>query len=383
MMSVDRERDLIFLPTATAGPNFFGGLRPGDNRYANSVVALRGSTGQVVWHFQTLHHDVWDLDLPAQPILVDIEKDGQSVPAVVQVTKQSLIFILHRETGEPIFPVEERPVPTDGVPGEILSPTQPFPTVQPAIGLTGISPDDAWGLTLWDKAECRDKLTAQRSGDLYTPPSLIGTITPGIGQLNWGGAAFDPASNLLIAPVTKIPRYLRLIPVSEVDPELLKSPMAGMPSGIPGRIEGTDYTASYGPLLSSFGVPCIAPPWGELVAVDLAEAEIKWRVPLGSIEKLAPFSLPLNWGTQVAGGPIITASGLIFIGATADEKFRAFDLDSGEELWKVTTPTASMATPMTYEADGRQFVVVASGGHLWQYSQDVADYVVAYALPKK
>ena len=159
--------------------------------------------------------------------------------------------------------------------------------------------------------------------------------------------------------------------------------MAGMPSGIPGRIEGTDYTASYGPLLSSFGVPCIAPPWGELVAVDLADAEIKWRVPLGSIEKLAPFSLPLNWGTQVAGGPIITASGLIFIGATADEKFRAFDLESGEELWKVTTPTASMATPMTYEIDGRQFVVIASGGHLWQYSQDVADYVVAYALPKQ
>ena len=190
-MSVDAERDLVFLPTATAGANFYGVHRPGDNRYANSVVAIRASTGEVVWHYQTLHHDVWDNDLPAQPILVDLEKDGQKIPVVVQLTKQSLLFVLHRDTGEPIYPVEERAVPTDGIPGEMLSPTQPFPTTLPALGSITISPDDAWGLTLWDKAECRQKIANWRSGDLYTPPSLQGTITPGVSQLNWGGAAFE------------------------------------------------------------------------------------------------------------------------------------------------------------------------------------------------
>ena len=382
MMSVDAERDLVFLPTATAGANFYGVHRPGDNRYANSVVALKGSTGEMVWHFQTLHHDVWDDDLPAQPILVDLEKDGQKIPVVIQLTKQSLIFVLHRETGEPIYPVEERPVPTNGIPGEVLSPTQPFPTAPPALGSTSISPDDAWGLTLWDKAECRQKIADWRSGDLYTPPTLQGTITPGISQLNWGGAAFDPASNILVAPLSRVPGYIRLIPLSEVDPDLLKGRTAGLPSGPPGRIEGTEYAAEFGPLLSSFGVPCTAPPWGELVAVDLGDATIKWRVPLGTLDKVAPFGMPLNWGTALAGGPIITGSGLIFIGATADEKFRAFDLETGKELWKISTPTASMATPMTYEVDGRQFVVIASGGHMWSYPQKIADYLVAYALPE-
>ena len=201
-------------------------------------------------------------------------------------------------------------------------------------------------------------------------------------MLNWGGAAFDPDTNLLITPISKTPGYIHLIPVSEVDPKLLKQRMAGMPSGPPGHIEGTDYAAEFGPLLSPFFIPCTAPPWGELVAVDLAEATIKWRVPLGTLEKLAPIPIPLNWGTPLAGGPIVTGSGLIFIGATADEKFRAFDLETGKELWKVSTPTASMATPMTYEVGGRQFVVIASGGHMWAYPQNIADYLVAYALPE-
>lgn len=383
MMSVDAERDLVFLPTATAGPNFYGGLRPGDNRYANSVVALRGSTGEVVWHFQTLHHDVWDLDLPAQPILVDLRIDGEMTPVVVQLTKQGLIFVLHRETGEPVFPVEERPVPTDGVPGEVLSPTQPFPTFLPPLVPTSISPDDAWGFTFYDKARCRELIDSFRYGDLYTPPSLQGTVfMPGIPVNNWGGGAFDPQAGVLILPVSRAAAFIRLTPVGEVDPVQLNSPMAGLPTGPPGHIEGTDYAAAYGPLLSPSFSPCTAPPWGELVGVDLVGGRISWRVPLGTLDKLAPVPIPLNWGTPLAGGPIVTASGLIFIGATADEKFRAFDITTGEELWKVETPTASMATPMTYEIDGHQFVVIASGGHMWQYPRNIGDYLLAYALPR-
>ncbi len=381
MMTVDQERDLVFLPTATAGPNFYGGDRPGDNRYANSVVAVRGSTGRVVWHFQTLHHDVWDLDLPAAPILADIAKDGVAAPVVIQLTKQGLTFVFHRETGEPYFPVEERPVPTDGVEGETLSPTQPFPTAPPPLAPLTISPDDAWGFTLYDRAQCRAKIEGLRTGSLYTPPSRQGTAirTPGVN--NWGGGAFVPGRNLLIAPVSLAPAFIRVLPVAEVDRQDLTHVMAGMPFGPPGRIEGTDMASQYGPLLSPLQAPCVAPPWAELVAVDMGEGKIKWRVPLGTLEKLVPGSLSLPFGTAIAGGPIATAGGLVFIGATMDEKFRAFDIDSGEELWSAATPTASMSTPMTYEVDGRQFVVVASGGHMWNYPQKVGDYLIAFALP--
>ena len=166
MMSADPKRGLVFLPTATAGPNNFGGLRPGDNRYANSVVALNATDGSVAWHFQVVHHDVWDLDLPSQPILVDLKRDGETIPVVIQLTKQGLIFVLHRETGEPVFPVEERPVPTDGVPGEVLSPTQPFPVKPAPLGRVGLTPDDAWGFTVFDRAACRRKLASFRTGGL-------------------------------------------------------------------------------------------------------------------------------------------------------------------------------------------------------------------------
>jgi quinoprotein glucose dehydrogenase len=381
MMSVDESRDLVFLPTSSASPDFFGGTRPGDNHYANSVVALRGATGQVAWHYQIVHHDVWDLDLPAQPILVDIRRDGRRIPVVVQLTKQGMIFVLHRETGEPVFPVEERSVPQDGVAGELLSPTQPVPIAPPRLVEPGIAPDDAWGFTLFDRGRCRQRIAAARRDHYYAPPSLQGTLMfPGMSVNNWGGAAFSPEHNLLIVPVNRAAVIRKLIPLDQIDPAVLAGPMAGL-MGQPGSLDGTGYAQQFEPLLSPLMSPCNAPPWGELAAVDLDAGQIVWRRNLGVLDKLIRLPIPLAWGTPLSGGPIVTASGLAFIGATMDERFRAFDVHTGQELWETATPTASMATPMTYEIEGRQFVVIASGGHMWQYPFKIGDWLMAYALP--
>ena len=384
MMSVDSERDLLFLPTASPAPNFWGAHRPGDNRYANSIVALRGSTGKVVWHFQVVHHDVWDRDMPSQPIVADIRTDGEVVPAVIQLSKSGMAFVFNRETGEPLFPIEERPVPTDGVPGEDLSPTQPFTVKPPPLVRQTLSPDDAWGFTFFDRNFCRQRIESLRHGSMYEPPSLRGTIMyPQVGGgSNWGGGAFDPQRNLLITPVSQIPYFIRLIPKEDVDPKLAKLPQAGAPMQVPGYIGGTPYALEQGPLMSPMFAPCTAPPWNMLVAVDMAVGEIKWKVPLGVLDKLMPVPVPLNWGTPSAGGPIVTAGGLIFIGATADSRIRAYDIDTGEELWQDQMPTSAMATPMTYEANGRQFVVIAAGGHSWYYPNGIDDYLLAYALPE-
>ncbi len=383
LMSVDEERDLVFLPTSSAAPNFFGGTRPGDNRYANSVVALRGATGEVAWHFQTIHHDVWDWDLPAQPMLVDIAREGRRVPAVVQLTKQGFVFVLDRETGRPLFPVEERGVPTDGVPGEELSPTQPFPAKPPPLLKTGISPDDAWGPTLWDRLQCRAWIASARTGGIFTPPSTHGWIMfPGTaGGPNWGGGAFDPSRNLLITSVSQVGMWLRLLDAGSVPAEREFDASAGAPQGRPARIQGTPYAIEQRILLGPSFMPCTPPPWSSLVAVDLAEGSIRWSVALGTIEKLSPLPIPLKWGSPSAGGAIATAGGLVFIGGAADQRIRAFDVDTGEELWSARTPTAAHASPMTYQAAGRQFLVIAAGGHMFINGAAIDDYLVAWALP--
>lgn len=381
MMSYDAARDLVFLPTASAAPDFFGGTRPGDNRYANSVVALHASTGAVAWHYQLVHHDVWDIDLPAQPMLVDLTLDGRQVPSVVQVTKMGLVFAFDRATGEPVLPIEERPVPGNGVPGEHLSPTQPFPATIPPLVRGGLTPEDAWGYTFLDRAVCRRMIAGARHGQYYLPPSLEGTVNfPGMAVTNWGGGGFDPQRQLLIVPVNRAATFTQLIPADEVDPAALAKPMAGL-MGNPGRLDGTPYAQVFKPLLSPFFSPCNPPPWGELVALDLATGKTRWRVPLGVLDKLVRLPLPLRWGTPTSGGPIVTAGGLVFIGATMDERFRAFDVESGEQLWEAPTPTAAMATPMTYEVNGRQFVAVAAGGHMWQYSFKIGDSLIAWRLP--
>jgi quinoprotein glucose dehydrogenase len=381
MLSADPGRGLLFLPTATAAPNNFGGNRPGDNRYANSVVALRAVDGSVAWHFQIVHHDVWDLDLPAQPMLVDLVRNGETVPVVIQLTKQGLIFVLHRDTGVPVFPVEERSVPTGGVPGEVLSPTQPFPTRPAPLGATKYTLEDAWGFTVFDRAACRRKLASFGRAGLYEPPGFDGTLLVASAN-NWGGAAFDPVRSLLVVPISQAPIYLRLKRTADVTPEELNQPRLG-PIGPPTAMAGTPYSFQFGPVLSPLFSPCTPPPWGELAAIDLAgDTRTQWRFTLGTLARLMPVPIPLPFGTPLAGGPTITAGGLVFIGASADEKFRAFDIDTGKKLWEVSTPASAMATPMTYEIAGRQFVVVAAGGHIVNGFRNVSDYVVAYALPR-
>jgi len=383
LMSVDEARDLVFLPTASAAPNFFGGTRPGDNRYANSVVALRGATGEVVWHFQTIHHDVWDWDVPTHPILVDVPIDGTPKPAVVQLTKQGLVFVLDRETGVPLIPVEERPVPTDGVPGEQLSPTQPFPVRPPSLVRSGITPDDAWGVTPWDRNSCKKWIASARTGPIYTPPSTDGWIMyPGTaGGMNWGGGAYDPRRNILVTSTSQVGMWLRLFKNDDVALEKDFDASAGAPQGRPAVIRGTPYALEQKILMSPSFMPCTAPPWSTLVAVDLAKGTIAWNVPLGTIEGLSPLPIPLEWGSPTAGGAIATAGGLVFIGATADRRIRAFDIDTGKVVWSQRTPVASHATPMTYEYRGKQYVVIASGGHMFINAADINDYLIAYALP--
>jgi quinoprotein glucose dehydrogenase len=383
MLSVDTDRGLLFVPTASPSPDFYGALRPGDNRYANSVVALDIASGKVVWHQQLVHHDVWDYDLPAQPILADITRGGESVPVVIQLTKMGMVFTFHRATGEPFFPIEERPVPQGGLPDEQLSPTQPFPVKPPPLVKHGISPDDAWGFTFLDRSACRKVIENSDHGEIYTPPSTRGTVlvpAPSGGH-NWGGGAYDSGRNLLITPVSQVGFVVRILPLDQVDPANDDHPMAGMPFGPPGSVNGTGYALQQRPFLSPMFSPCTAPPWAKLVAVDMTEGVIRWEVPLGVLDKLMPVPIPLKFGTPFSGGPIVTATGLVFIGATLDERVRAFDTETGEELWQIDTPTAANATPMTYMAAGRQFVVIAAGGHMFQYRDKISDYLLAFSLP--
>jgi quinoprotein glucose dehydrogenase len=381
ILSADPERSLVFVPTGSASPDFYGGERKGDNLYANSVVALRAATGEVVWHFQTTHHDLWDYDVPAQPVLVTVRRDGRDIPAVAQATKMGLVFVLDRDTGEPLFPVEERPVPQTDIPGEQTSPTQPFPVLPPPLAPHGLSPDDAWGLTFWDRGRCRERIAALRSDGIYTPPSLEGTIIfPGnAGGTNWGSAAFEPGRGLLVTNTSRIPTVVRLVPRADFDavqaanPGKEISPQAGTPYGM---------VREFDALLSPLGLPCNPPPWGTLVAVDLGSGAIRWEVPLGTVRDLAPVPVPIRWGTPNMGGPIVTAGGLVFIAATMDYYLRAFDVDTGEELWKGRLPAGGQATPMTYQLrpDGKQYVVIAAGGH-GRMGTALGDSIVAFALP--
>ncbi len=381
-MVADPERDLIFAPVASASPDFWGGERKGDNLYSSSIVALNAKTGKVVWHFQHIHHDIWDYDTSSPPMLIDITRNGEKIPAVVQNTKQGFSFVLNRETGVPVFGVEERPVPQNALAGEWLSPTQPFPVAPPPLVPQGLTPDDAWGFTWFDRRACRKKIESLRSEGIFTPPSTApgSVIYPGTaGGMNWGGPAFDPARKWMIVNTTNVPQVVILVPRKDIEGVVGINLEVG--NDVAAAL-GTPYGVRREWLLSPLGAPCVKPPWGELVAVDMENGSIKWRVPLGSIEKMLPLPIEWNLGTPNLGGPIVTAGGLIFIGATMDGYLRAFDVENGEELWKDEQPGGTQTTPMTYEAGGRQYVVMVSGHHLW-FGSPASDAVVAYSLPDR
>jgi quinoprotein glucose dehydrogenase len=302
----------------------------------------------------------------------------------VQNTKQGFVFVFDRTNGRPLFPIEERKVPQSGaLPGERLSPTQPFP-VKPAplVPIGPVKPEDAWGFTPWDRWKCREEIAKYRSEGIYTPPSEgAGTLlTPGsAGGANWGGAAYDPQRRTMFVNVNRVVQIVQMIPRKDI-PGVEGITLANGKDVA--AATGTPYGTHRSWLLSPWGAPCTAPPWGELVAVDLVSGDVKWRTPLGSIEKNLPIEFEWNLGTPNLGGPVVTAGGLIFIGATMDRVFRAFDADTGKMLWRHDMPAGTQATPMTYEVNGRQFVVMVTGHHLW-FGSKGGDEVIAFALPPK
>ncbi|MFK7830465.1 MAG: pyrroloquinoline quinone-dependent dehydrogenase [Congregibacter sp.] len=376
-MAVDEELGLVYLPTSSPSVDPYGVFRSEPIPYANAVVALKLTTGEVAWSFQTIHHDLFDYDLPAQPILFDLLRDGQSVPALAQITKTGFVFVFDRRDGTPLYPIEEVQVPLSFVAGELASATQPQPLRPAPFARKKLEKDALFGLLYFDRKACEKRFDELRYDGLFTPPSEQGTLQfpSSLGGGNWGGAALDPGSNVLIVKTSNVASTVTLIPadpeaVRPVGPpvEFLKKPL----NQTPYRLDGEFF-------LSPLGVPCTPPPWGELVAIDLNSAEHLWRRPLGR-NPVGPFETPASWGSPNVAGPIVTGGGLIFVGAGSDSTFRALDVRTGEELWADTDlPAPAMAVPMTYKSGGRQFVVVAAGGNGLAGTAQ-SDAIVAYWL---
>ena len=388
IISTDPDLNMIYLPTGNASPDYYGGHRKGLDYYNSSVVALNADTGEVVWHFKTVYHDVWDYDVPSQPTFYDIEKDGKIIKALAQTTKMGLVFLLNRETGEPIYPIEEREVPQGSLEGENLSKTQPFPTKPLPLNPINFDPDEAYGFTFWDRGYCKRTAKKLRNEGLYTPPSLQGSIhyPSAIGGNNWGGPAVDHSRNVMVVNTMNLASLIVMIPRADCDKSLDELAINDTQARFTAieQNEGIPYCnlRSMG-FFSPLGVPCTKPPWGTLTAVDLNTGDHLWNVPLGTSKDIAPF--PFWWikGAPNMGGPTVTASGVTFIAATSDYYLRAFNTETGEELAKFRLPTGGHATPMTYKnKDGRQFVVIAAGGH-WAIGTPASDHLIAFALPEK
>jgi quinoprotein glucose dehydrogenase len=329
-----------------------------------------------------VHHDLWDYDVASQPVLGTLRRDGAEVPAVIQGSKHGNLFVLERATGKPVFGVEERPVPKSDAEGEEAAPTQPFPLLPPPLVPQRLSAADAWGPTPEDREACRTKIEGLRSEGVFTPPSVQGTVAfpSNIGGMNWSSAAFDPARQLFVTNVNNFAMEVHLIPRDQYDARA-RANTSGELRAETSPQHGTPHGMSRELLRSPSRLPCSPPPWGSLVAVDLATGSIRWSVPLGTTADLLP-NAPVVHGTANLGGPIVTASGLIFVAAAMDNYLRAFDIDTGAELWKGRLPAGGQATPMTYRLrpDGKQFVVIAAGGH-GKLGTKLGDSLVAFALP--
>ena len=438
-MTVDDEAGIVFVPTGSASYDFYGANRAGDNLYANTLLALDATSGKKIWHYQLVHHDLLDRDLPAPPNLFTLTIDGNEVQAVAQITKTGQVFIFDRVTGEPLFPIENREVPLSDMPGEVSSPTQPFSSLPP-FSRQSVS-------EVFHYAPKRDslqaRLDAMRKRSIYEPPSIEGTLVfPGYdGGGEWGGAAYSPWDNYLIINSSQMAWTLEMVPAqathpgnnqylihcanchgadlaggefmgkipdlreisSRMNPEAISQVLLNGRGTMPafGHLEeekrdaivdflsGIDreneteqevtYVSSgYNRFLDDNGYPAISPPWGLLTAIDLEKEQIAWQVPLGEYEELTAKGIPQT-GTENYGGPVVTSTGLTFIAATADEKFRAFDTRTGELLWETQLPASGFATPSVYQAGGRQYIIIACGGS--KSGTKAGDSYVAYRLP--
>lgn len=444
--SMDEEREIVFAPTGSPSFDFWGGDRIGSNLFGNTIIALDANTGERIWHYQAVHHDLWDYDLPAPPVMATIEKDGKKIDVIAQTSKMGLLYVLDRETGEPIYPIEEVEVPESGLEGEQSWPTQPIPTVYPPFSRQKLTEEDLAVRSEDAHKEAKELWNTLKYEGMYTPPTVEGTLTfPGYhGGGEWGGPGIDPETGVLFVNANNLAWSPKIAPFVAETPgknlynmycsachggDLKGSDVFG---GVPGlqnvketmskdelftmitqgkgvmpafkelkkeevdklmaflRQEEKDtisemgewpypYTlGGHGRLKLKDGLPMIKPPWGQLTAIDLNKAEIKWQIPLGNIDSLNIPGHPIT-GTQNYGGPVITKSGLLFIAATADSKIRAFDTETGEKLWEADLPTSGGATPATYSVNGKQYIVIACGGG--REGAKSGDSYVAFALP--
>lgn len=381
----DAKLDIVYLPMGVTTPDIWGGNRtPEQERYASGLLALHASTGELAWFYQTAHHDLWDMDQPSQPTVADItDKDGKTVPVVYAPAKTGNLFVLDRRTGVPVVPAPETPVPQGAAPGDHVTPTQPFSqlTYRPSKNLTDA---DMWGATMYDQLVCRVMFHKLRYEGTFTPPSLQGTLVfPGnLGMFEWGGIAVDTDRQIAVANPIALPFVSRLIPRGPGNP-LEPVPGAkgsGTESGIQPQY-GVPYGVTINAFLSPLGLPCKQPAWGYISAIDLKTNEIVWKKRIGTVRDSSPIPLPFKMGMPMLGGPIVTAGGVVFIGATADNYIRGFDVNNGKQVWEARLPAGGQATPMSYSINGRQYVVIAAGGH-GSFGTKLGDYVIAYALPQ-
>jgi len=451
-ISVDEKRGLVFIPTGSAAFDFWGGDRLGANLFANCLLALDAATGRRRWHYQFVHHDLWDRDLPAAPVLITLRRGGRTVDAVAQATKSGHVFVFDRVTGKPLFPIEERPVPPSDLVGEKAWPTQPLPLKPPPFARQTFSEEIVTDISPQARANILERLKGLRMGGQFIPPSKEGTVIfPGFdGGAEWGGSAFDPESGRLYINSNEMAWILTMVEVAkrgvpgenvyrqycaschgvdrrgsaqQASPSLinlskrlskedvrqvLEKGKGFMPSyGFLSSTQKRDLinylfdesaatdsadssrsgersltspytTTGYNRFLDPEGYPAVKPPWGTLNAINLNTGEIDWQVPLGEFAELTKRGIPIT-GTENYGGPIVTAGGLIFIGATKDEKFRAFDKKTGKALWEFQLPAGGYATPSTYEINGKQYVVIAAGGG--KMGTKSGDAYIAFALP--
>lgn len=385
-MITDEDLGLIYAPTGNPLPDYFRNDEIDRAYYGSSLVALDAATGEVSWHYQFVHHDYWDFDTPAQPTLFELEKDGKTYPAVAQGTKMGFIFILDRRTGEPLFEVEERPVPQNpDFPDQVLSPTQPFPVLPKSVAMSSFDIKDTFGMTFWDKGKCKKEIENLKFDGMYTPISTDWTLmyVGNGGGINWGGLSIDEERQMLVVNSSNFAWKARLVPRVDTEQARKDFPRMEMAKGA-----GTPYAMQREMLVSPFGIPCSPTPWGTLTGIDLKTGEQIWQSTLGTTRDLAASAtgvpLALKTGTPSLGGPLTTKSGLTFIGATLDNYLRAFDNTTGSEIWKARLPAPAVATPMSYvvtEDDGtkRQFIVVAAGGY-GGVETDMSDTLVAFTL---